>query len=142
MQLKIDKKYNLKTNYSFEAPIIKATEFLGDAEKIQGEIKNFNLSSYLISNPESSYLVHVVGDSMIDEGIFEGDILVVTKQDTANDGDIVIAALNGELAVKKYRLIDEKAYLYSANKRFLPIEIKPFWEFQIQGIVKFVIHSL
>ena len=142
MQLKIDKKFKLKTNYSFEAPIIKASEFLGDAEKLSNEIKTFNLSSHLISNPKNSYLVHVVGDSMIDEAIYEGDILVVEKQKTVKDGDIVIAALNGEMAVKTYKLIDGKAYLYSANKRFLPIEIKPFWEFQIQGIVKFVIHSL
>ena len=142
MQLKIDKTFNLKTNYSFEAPIIKATEFLGDANKFAGEIKTFNLSSYLVSNPNNSYLVRVVGDSMIDEGILEGDLLVVVKSNTAIDGDIVIAALNGELAVKTYRFIEQKAYLFSANKRFLPIEIKPFWEFQIQGIVKFVIHNL
>lgn len=142
MQLKIDKKFNLKTNYSFEAPIIKTSEFLGDVGKLSAEIKTFNLSSYLLSNPKQSYLVRVVGDSMIEKGILEGDLLVVTKSKIANDGDIVIAALNSELAVKTYRFIDGKAYLFSANKRFLPIEIKPFWEFQIQGIVKFVIHNL
>ncbi len=74
--------------------------------------------------------------------IFEGDILVVDRKEKPEDGKVVIASLNGEMAVKTLREIDAKIYLYSANKKFLPIEIQGFMEFRIQGVVKHVIHNM
>ncbi len=124
--MKVEKTINIKTNYSFEAPLFKAAVSLGLAENEKTELKSFNLSRFLISDPKNTFLVCVTGDSMIDENIFEGDILVVNRKEEPADGKVVIAALNGEMAVKTYREIDGKVYLYSANKRFLPIEIKPF----------------
>ncbi|MFH1052574.1 MAG: S24 family peptidase [bacterium] len=132
----------MKSNYSFEAPLYKVASSLGLAEKKNIELDSFNLSKFLISNPQSTYLVRVVGDSMIDENIYEGDILVVNKDEKPTDGKVVIAALNGEMTVKTLRVIESKVYLFSANKRFLPMEILPFWEFEIQGVVKHVIKSL
>ncbi len=87
-------------------------------------------------------MVRVAGDSMVNENIYEGDILVVNQDEKPSDGKVVIAALNGEMAVKTLRIIEGTVYLFSANKRFLPIEILPFWEFEIQGVVKHVIKSL
>jgi len=79
---------------------------------------------------------------MINENILDGDILVVDRKETPRDGKIVIASLNGEMAVKKFKIIEGKVYLYSANEKFLPIEISGLMEFQIQGVVKHVIHNL
>ena len=78
---------------------------------------------------------------MIDENIDDGDVLVVDYSETAYENKIVIASLNGEMAVKKYQIIDGKPYLISANKQFLPVEIKPSWNFEIQGVVKYVIKN-
>lgn len=137
--LKVQKIVELKTNYSFEAPIITTERNIPLKDKVQGLL---DLNSYLTPIPENHYLVRVSGESMINEGIYNGDILVVNKKELPKDGKVVIAALNGEMAVKTYRTIEGTVYLFSANEKFLPIEIKPFWEFKIQGVVKHVIHSV
>lgn len=131
--MKVRKVVELKSAFSFEAPII-ASEGSGS--------QMFDLKSVLAPKPGDVYLVRVTGESMINEGIFDGDILVVNKNEQARDGMIVIAALNGEMAVKSYREIEGKVYLFSANEKFLPIEILPFWQFDIQGVVKHVIHNV
>lgn len=139
--MKVEKSLNIKTSYSFEAPLYQVASKLGLADKDSKKIDAFDLSNYLVSDYENTFLVRVMGDSMIDENIFEGDILVVNRKERPADGKVVIASLNNEMAVKRFRKIDGKIYLYSANQKFLPIEILPFWQFEIQGIVKHVIKS-
>jgi DNA polymerase V len=136
--MKVRKLVELKSNFSFEAPILFAS---GVNEKFHSS-QMFDLNSVLAPKPNDTYLVRVSGESMINEGIFDGDILVVNKSEQPKDGKVVIAALNGEMAVKTYRIIEEKIYLFSANEKFLPIEILPFWQFDIQGVVKHVIHPV
>lgn len=139
--MKAKKIAELKTNYSFEGPFIN----LKDENNLNPAMnkKSFlDLNKYLAPVPDDIYLVRVNGESMVDENIFHGDILVVNRKEKPIHGKVVIAALNGEMAVKTYKLIDGKVYLYSANKKFLPIEIRPFWNFEIQGVVKFVIHDV
>ncbi len=141
--MKVKQIVELKPLYSFEAPVVPAA--IIKAYKIGKkdiEHTTIDLNKHLAPNPDSTFLVKVSGESMIDESIYDGDILIVDKADTANDGQVVIAALNGEMAVKSYRVIDGTAYLFSANNKFLPIEIMPFWEFRIQGIVKHIIHCV
>lgn len=101
-----------------------------------------DLNQLLAPQPNKLFIVQVTGESMIDENIFDGDLLLVDKYDTPNDGKIIIASINGELVVKKLKKIDGKIYLFSANAKFLPIEILPLYNFQIQGVVKHVIHSV
>lgn len=138
--MKAKKIAELKTNFSFEAPFINASEL--DANKEYDVKSRLDLNRLMAPNSGKIYLVRVNGESMIDENIFHGDILVVDKDEKPKDGKVVIAALNGELAVKTYRKLGEKVYLFSANEKFLPIEIKPFWQFEIQGVVKYVIHDV
>jgi len=138
--MKVRKVVEVKTNYIFEAPLISA-KISGKDSKLQSVSHSFDLNEYLLPDPKNIFLVRVSGESMIDEQIFEGDILVVDKSVQPSDGKIVIAALNGDMAVKVFRKIEDKIYLFSANKKFLPIEIEGFMEFQIQGVVKHVIHT-
>ncbi len=131
--MKVRKVVELKSAFSFEAPLMASMD---------SSTQMFDLKSVLAPKPGDVYLVRVTGESMINEGIFDGDILVVNKSEQARDGKVVIAALNGEMAVKSYREIEGKVYLFSANEKFLPIEILPFWQFDIQGVVKHVIHNV
>jgi DNA polymerase V len=141
VRMKVNKIVELRTQYSFEAPVFDAHGKAGTSQS--AELKNkLDLNSYLAPFPGETYLVKVSGESMINEGIYDGDILVVNKKDRPVDGKVVIASLNGEMAVKTYRDIGGVIYLFSANDKFLPIEIKPFWEFEIQGVVKHVIHAV
>lgn len=141
MNLKAKKIAKLKTKYDFEAPAFPASSKAGGNGKGDYPLA-LDLNAMLAPNPEDVYLVKVNGDSMIDEGIYEGDVLVVDKKEQAKNGSVVISSLNGELTVKTFRRINDVVYLASANKKFLPIEIKPFMEFQVQGVVKHVIHSV
>lgn len=139
--LKVKKIVDIKTSYSFEAPKLKASFSLrGNGKQLNPDL--LDLNSTLVPNPRDYYLVRVAGESMINEGIYEGDILIVSKREKPTDGKIIIAALNGEMAVKTYRRVDGREYLYSANEKFTPIEIMSFFDFEIQGVVKHVIHDV
>ncbi len=139
---RVYKLADIRADYSFEAPLISAAIPAGYGRFLKREPGKLDLNQYLGMKPDSTYLVRVNGDSMIDENIFDGDILIIDAKEEPADGKIVIAALNGEMAVKTLRRIDGRLYLYSANKNFLPIEIGPYMQFDIQGIVKHVIHPL
>lgn len=72
------------------------------------------------------FALKVKGDSMIDSGIYDGDIVIVKKQDAADDGDIVIALLDDEATVKTLRNSKISAYLEASNARYKAIINKPF----------------
>ncbi|MBS1518404.1 MAG: transcriptional repressor LexA [Bacteroidetes bacterium] len=72
------------------------------------------------------FALKVKGDSMIDSGIYDGDIVIVRKQDSAEDGEIVIALLDDEATVKTLRNRRIKAYLEASNSKYKSIINKPF----------------
>jgi repressor LexA len=72
------------------------------------------------------FALQVKGDSMKDSGIYDGDIVIVRKQDSAEDGEIVIALLDDEATVKTLRNSKIKAYLEASNSRYKSIINKPF----------------
>jgi repressor LexA len=70
------------------------------------------------------FMLHVKGDSMIDEGIFDGDLVLVRQQPDANDGDIVIALLDDSATVKTFHRDGEFIRLDPANPAFEPIRVR------------------
>jgi len=140
--MKANKLPIVRTNYKFEAPVVEAPRpniMSGQSEELN---KLLDLNAYLAPFPEDVFLVRVSGESMIDANIFDGDILVVDSKEPPKKGKIVIASLNGEMAVKFYEIIDGETYLISANKKFLPMKISELFEFRIQGVVKHVIRNM
>ena len=101
-----------------------------------------DLNKDLILHPDATFFVRVVGDSMSDAGILEGDILIVDSSLQARHNDVVIALLNGELTVK--RLIERggRMWLKPENPRYDLIQIGEFDDLQIQGVAIHVIHPL
>jgi len=92
---------------------------------------NDNVRGYISINKISRghklhFALEVQGDSMIDSGIYDGDIVIVQKQDAADDGDIVIAMLEDEATVKKLRKNKISAYLEASNAKYKSIIDKPF----------------
>ena len=78
-----------------------------------------DLNSHLVKNPEKTFIVKVSGDSMIDAGIHPEDLLVVDQGKTPENGHIVVAALNGELTVKRLCFGDEDMlYLMPENSGY------------------------
>ncbi|MBU6323403.1 MAG: translesion error-prone DNA polymerase V autoproteolytic subunit [Patescibacteria group bacterium] len=77
-----------------------------------------DLDEYLTPNKESSYLLKVKGDSMIDAGIHAGDLVVVERHETAKPGTIVIANVDGEYTMKYLRKEGNRFYLEPANAKY------------------------
>ncbi len=102
---------------------------------------SLDLNEYLIQHPAATFYLRVTGESMLGAGIRPDDILIVDRAVEATNGKIVIAALNGELTVKRLKKQGDKVYLMPANEAFKPIEIKPEMEFHIWGVVTSVIHQ-
>jgi len=82
----------------------------------------------------SGYALQVVGDSMVDAGILDGDYVIVRKQDTAEDGDIVVALIDDEATLKRFHREKDHIRLEPANSSMKAIRVES-GEFQIQGKV-------
>lgn len=102
---------------------------------------SLDLNRYLIKDTASTFLVRVSGSSMKDAGIQDGDILVVDRALTARSGQIVIAAINGELTVKRLKKDGTTIYLESENPSYPSIQLKKEEDLLIWGIVTAVIHK-
>lgn len=104
--------------------------------------KTLDLNDLLIKHPQATFFVRVLGNSMINANIRDGDILVVDKALEPKEGDIVIANVDGEFVLKRIRKKDGKLYLFPENSDFNPIEIKDGMECEIWGVVTYVIHKI
>ncbi len=103
-------------------------------------LDTINIEDYLVHDKDSTYLLKVKGESMVDAGIHDGDMVIAEKtQKEARDGDIVIALIDGGWTMKYYRNRLGKIYLEPANKDFKPIY--PENELEIAAIVKGVIRK-
>ena len=103
--------------------------------------RKLDLNELCIQRPAATYFVRAQGDSMIDAGIFPGDVLVVDRSIDASHGDIVIASVNGELTVKLLEL-KPQIRLVPMNSQHAPIVIPEEADLEICGVATNVIHSL
>ncbi len=101
-----------------------------------------DLSEHLIHDPASTFFVRVTGYSMINAGIHPDDILIVDRSLQPNHGKIVIAAIDGELTVKRLYKKQGEVRLMPENDDFEPIEIGSEETLHIWGIVTNVIHTV
>lgn len=90
--------------------------FPSPAEEELRDVMNFD--EYLTPNKESSYILKVKGDSMIDAGICEGDMVIVERRQAYKVGQIVVACLDGEYTMKYLRKKGDAMYLEPANKNY------------------------
>lgn len=101
------------------------------------EATQIELGALVITNSmakDPCFALRVVGDSMIEAGILEGDYVIVERGSDVQNGDIVVALLNGETTVKRYQLKADGIYLIPENRLMKPIYVagRPF---EIQGRV-------
>lgn len=112
---------------------------------IYSDCDRINLAQSLLPNPERSFIVSVVGDSMIDVGVYPGDWLIVEEinplYERPNQGDIVIVSWNDEHMVKRYYQDGDVVVLESENKEHRPIRCNS-GSVYVTGIVRNSIRRL
>jgi len=94
-----------------------------------------DFNELLIVNPASTFAVRVIGDSMIDAGIFPKDIAVIDRSVTAIDRHIILALLGGEFTIKRYRQKDGRVWLQAENPAYTNILLNEDSEFEVWGVV-------
>ncbi|MEX0931060.1 MAG: translesion error-prone DNA polymerase V autoproteolytic subunit, partial [Candidatus Paceibacterota bacterium] len=94
-----------------------------------------DINDLVITNPASTFFVRVAGDSMEGAGIFSGDVLVVDRSVVPKDSSIVVAAVYGELVVKRLQKKGETHLLVSENENYEPILISDNDDCFIWGVV-------
>ncbi|MCS5451625.1 translesion error-prone DNA polymerase V autoproteolytic subunit [Enterobacter huaxiensis] len=102
--------------------------------------QRIDLNELLIAHPSSTYFVKAAGDSMIEGGIHNGDLLVVDSSRTAVHGDIVIAAVDGDFTVKRLQL-RPTIQLNPMNSAYSPIVVSCEDTLDIFGVVTWIVKS-
>lgn len=122
-----------------EVPVLGLVEagFPTTAEESSSD--TMSIDDYLIEKKESTYILEVKGDSMIEAGICEGDLVIAERTQNAREGDIVIAEVDGGWTMKYLRKKNGKPYLEPANKNFK--NIYPTEELRIAAVVKGVVRK-
>jgi len=105
-------------------------------EEIRGIV---SFDEYLVRNPETSFLLSVKGDSMIDAGIMEKDLVVVESKREPKNGDIVLAEVDGDWTMKYFHKKGEMVVLEAANSRYSTII--PRAELRIAGVITAVVRK-
>ena len=101
-----------------------------------------SLDRELVKNEESTFYARVSGDSMIEAGLDDGDLIVIDRSLNPENGKIAICFVDGEFTVKRIKKEKNKLFLMPQNKRYQPIEIKEGNELIIWGIVEYVIKKV
>ena len=88
----------------------------------------------VLFSPSPDYLLKVQGDSMRDEGIFDGDLIGVHRTRDARSGQIVVARIDDEITVKLLKVGKDRIRLLPRNPDYAPIEVQPDQDFAIEGL--------
>jgi len=130
------------TSKKFKIPLLNdsvSAGFPSPADDYTEE--NIDLNEHLISNPFSTFFLRVKGESMINAGIKDKDLIIVDKSLIAKPGDIVIAMIDGEFTIKRLSIKNDELYLKAENHNYPDFSFKNHIDVQIWGVVIYSIHS-
>jgi DNA polymerase V len=142
-KLKVTKMYRAGTKTDLALPLADSKLSAGFPSPAENYFEeSLDLNQFLIRHPAATFFVKVEGDSMIDAGIFPGDILIVDRAIEPYHDAIVVAVLNGEFTVKRIKKEKHRLFLMPENKNFMPIEINEETAFLVWGVAIYTIHTL
>ena len=101
-----------------------------------------SLDKELVRNKDATFYARVSGESMIGAGLDDGDLLVIDRSLSPENGKIAVCLVDGEFTVKRIKKEKNKLYLMPENKKYKPIELKEENELIIWGVVEYVIKKL
>ncbi|CCB89194.1 LexA family protein [Simkania negevensis] len=139
MQLKI---FQTEIEMNLPLPLFSSSVKAGFPSPAEDHIEEkLDLNRLMIEHPAATFFLRVEGESMENANIYPGDILVVDRALTPHNGLIIVAVLNGEFTVKRLKKKGNRLYLLPENPAFPEVEITTETEFQIWGVVTFIIHK-
>lgn len=128
-----------KTFTQHDVHLANATGFSTPADEFME--RGIDLNEQLIKNKPATFFFRMNGDSMNGAGIFSGDVLIVDRSVTNVNGKVVIALLNGEMLVRRLEKTLNKIRLIPETAKLATIDVDPFAEFAVWGVVTFVVHA-
>lgn len=123
-----------------DVPTANATGFGAAADDYME--RGIDLNEQLIRNKPATFFMKVSGNSMIDAGIYEGDIVIVDKSIKPVNGKIVIAVIDGEMLIRRYQKTLNKLLLIPETHKLSTIDVSEFSDFKVWGVVIHLIRSL
>jgi len=112
-----------------------STVSAGFPSPAEDSFETFDIVSHIVRHPAATFFMKVAGDSMIDAGIFDGDLIVVDRSLEAKTGDIVVAVLNGEFTIKRLHRSGSRIELVPENPKYRKIVLNESMELEVWGVV-------
>ena len=100
---------------------------------------SIDLNKELVQNKDATYFARVNGNSMIDAGINDGDLLIIDKSIKPSNGKAAVCFIDGEFTIKWLNITKDVIWLTPANKNFKPIKVTKDNDFLIFGIITYII---
>ena len=140
---KIESVMNFINNSNISLPLYSSKVPAGFPSPADDHMEGkLDLNTHLVKHPTATFFVKASGDSMLGAGIHDGDILVVDRSLEPRKGKVVIAAVDGQLTVKRLQKKGSKTFLVPENKKFRSIELNENNDVKIWGVVTNVIHKV
>jgi DNA polymerase V len=140
--MEIEAPVPFERRMSLRLPLVSASVEAGFPSPADDHLERaLDLNEELVRNPAATFFVRVKGESMRDAGIRSGDILVVDRSLSPVDRQIVVAMIDGEFTVKRFRKKNGRITLEAENPSFSPIDVGEDQELTIWGAVTYVIHQ-
>ena len=119
----------------FASNVKMNSDFGGIEQKI-------DLNHFLIHHPSATFYVRVKGNAMVDSGIADGDMLIVDRAIEPQNNSIAVCVINGEFKIKRLKKEKKMIYMVQENPEYPPMLITESKDFQIWGVVTYVIHKV
>ncbi len=135
--------YSISTETKLELPFVDSGISAGFPSPADDFLDlSIDLNKELIKNPSSTFYGRVRGDSMINAGLNEGDLLIIDKSLEPVDNKIAVCFIEGEFTVKRIKIEKDIVWLVAENKKYAPIKVTKENDFLIWGVVTNVIKTL
>ncbi len=140
-QIIIDALYTAHQAQPVLIPLLEGKVSAGFPSSAENFIdKALDLNELLIKHPSATFFIRVKGHSMVKAGIHDNDILIVDRALSVSDNKIVIARMQDELTVKRIKIVGEKLFLMPDSDEYKAVEVTDTMDFEVWGVVTFVIH--
>lgn len=135
--------FKIEENSDLELQVFENRIQAGFPSPAQGAFADtVDLNHELINNPAATFCARVIGNSMVDSGINEGDMLIIDRSLEPHDGDIAVCFIDGDFTVKRILINGDGISLVPANRKYPVIKIPKDSNFIIWGVVSHIIKKM